>query len=603
MSREIGDKLGVRLSRLVTQNIVATRRSLAPIEARISAAAGQQLIDRAGREVASLHKLVFDAAQEMKSDRPHPALDELLQRVSSGEHQWEGLAGMGQNVAMGALGSAVSNFVFPLTAAINLADRSTPVDANTAALAVAAQLADYSAGDETAGAWGLTAAAFEILVELARNYPDVTDALEMMRRGQLGADDVKTILARTGVPDAYAGAWLALAENPLSAADAALAVLRGNMSQADGLAVAAENGLTADSFNILIGNTGEPPAIEEMLMLNRRGELSDELLTKAILQSRIRNEWIPYVLKLSVEPPSAADVLNALVQGQISESEAETRFKQAGGDPTWFQTAYDSTAESPSPTQLAEMANRGIIPWEGTGPQAVTWLQGFHEGRWKDKWADAFKAIAVYHPPPREIATLVKEGGLSQDQAMALWEQAGLSPDMAHMYWTAAHYNKTTTIHQLAESQITKLYHDLALSRDEAASMLESINWTKIDANYLLDIVDFQREASYLEKAISKINSLYITGKIAWNSASAALATLELPTSQIEALKKTWDLEAEANVKILTAAEVTDAWYYQLMDVNTASDYLQSLGYSAQDAWYLLNIKNKGPIDNFPEPA
>lgn len=603
MSRQPGDKLGPRLASLVLSHTLAMRKGLAPVEAQIRAASTQQLIDRAGREVASLHKLIYDEALKLKGSDVHPALAELLARTGSGEHQWEGLAGLGNNVAMGALGSVVSNFIFPLAGNINLLDRSTPVDANTAASAVAAGILDYGTGDQIAGAWGLRAGDFETLVELARNIPAAAELGDMVNRGLMSEADAITQLARQGIPEEFRGQVLALRLAVLAPADAALAVLRGNMTTQDGYAVAAANGVSSADFDILVGNTGEPPAIEEMVMLNRRGKLSDDLLDTAIRQSRIRDQWIPYVKELGIQPPSTAEVLNALVQGQLSQSEAESRFGQAGGDPTWFATAFASTAESPSPTQLAELANRGVIPWDGTGPGTVSWQQGFLEGRWKDKWAPAFRALAQYRPPPREVATLVREGGMTQDQAMTFWQQAGLPADLAHMYWQAAHYQKTTAVHELAQGEITRLYSDQAISRDEAMKMLESIGWTAVDSDYLLDIVDLQRARSELEAAITKIRSLYIAWKIVAQTATAALAALDVPASQATALIGLWNLERGANVKTLTAAEITDAWYYQLMSPQDAQAALQAIGYTAQDAWLLLNIKNKGPIANYPEPG
>ena len=603
MAHQAGEKLGARLSQLMLTHNLALRRQLAPIEAKIHAASTQQLVDRLGLEVADLFSPITSALLEADPDMD-PAAREFVKSAASGRHQWQAVAGhMVLGGVSGGLSTVLNNYLAPAVQRLVALQPNIHVDQSTAAAAAATGLTSYGDAESDAAQAGFDAANFALLYGLAQNVPSPDQINQLVNRQLIDVSTAFNWLRRNGIPPELLGDILALRQALLDPADAALAVLRGNMSQADGYAAAARQGVGETDFDVLIGNTGEPPAIEEMLMLWRRNEVSTPELERAITQSRIRNEWIPYILKLAIEPPSQADVLNARVQGQISDAEAQKRFAEAGGDPTWYAAAYDSTANSPSPQQLAEMANRGIIPWSGTGPAQATWQQGFLEGRWKDKWESAYKQLAVYHPPPREIATLVKEGGLNQDQAEALWAQAGLPPELVTLYWNAAHYNRTSTVHELAQGEIVKLYNDKAVTRDEATKMLESVNWTATDANWLLDIADLAAERSLLEKGIAKIGSLYQAWKIDRNAASAALATLEVGSAQVEQTIKIWDLERSSNVKVLTAAEITDAWFYQLITPQQAQAMLEQRGYSPYDAWLLLNIKNKGEIADFPPPG
>jgi hypothetical protein len=603
MSREPGDKLGARLSRLTLSHTIAARKALAPIEAKISAAAAQQLIDRAGAEFATLTQPIVHSLIEGHASDMHPDMLRYLERASSGEHQWEAISGNLSMSATSALSSVLSNYLFPATSVLNAVFRNLPVDAQTGAQAVAAGLASYGAGDSNAAVWGTTSDAFGIMYKLSQSIPGGAQLFDLRNRGLISEQELINWLTRAAIPPELVAQIAALRTQLLAPADAALAVLRSNMSQAEGYAVAAANGLTNADFDILIGNTGEPLALEEMLLLWRWGKMDTATLEAGIKQSRVRDEWIPYAKELGIVPPSDAEIINAVIRGQISDAEAQSRWKIAGGDPTWYETAKTSAANPPSPTELAQMARRGLIPWTGTGPNVVSFQQGIYEGDTKDKWEPILRANTTYYPPPREIATLVKEGGMTQDEAIKLWTMAGLTPELAHEYWLAAHYTRTTKIHELAQGEIVKLYSDRAIGRDEAMSMLESVNWTKTDANWLLDISDLSLERSLLEKAISKISALYIAYKITKQTASSALAALDIPASQVTVQLKTWDLERGANIKVLTASEITDAWYYELMSPQEAQNALESIGYTAYDAWLLLNIKNKGKIEGFPQPA
>jgi hypothetical protein len=604
MAREIGDKLGPRLSKLLLNHNLALRTQLAPIEAKIAAAATKVNIDLAGEEIAGLWRPITSAVIAHHGDKMPPELAHLFGRMASGKHQWEAISGNLQMASTSALSSVLSNYLFPITGALNEIAPSLPLDAQTGAAAVAAGLASMDAGVNNAAVWGNTEQAFTYMYQLAQAIPGGAQLFDLFNRGLISDPDLAYWLTRSALPPQLVPAIKALAAQLTDPADAALAVLRNIMTTDDGYKVAAQNGLSNSQFDILVDITGEPPAIEEMVSLNRRGLLSDDLLTTAILQSRIRDQWIPYVKLLGVIPPTGAEVMNALVQGQVSEADALTRWTQAGGDPAWFETAYASTANSPAPVELAEMANRGIIPWQGTGAAVVSWEEGFLEGRWKDKWAPAFQALSVYHPPPREVGTLVKEGGVTQDEAMLYWAQSGMTPDLAHEYWLAAHYSKTATAHALAQSEIIKLYEDQAISRDTAKGMLTGEGWAPGDAEYLLDIADFSVAKAALEGAISKIKGLFVAYKIPSGEAAQALATLEVPASQANQLMAIWGLEQAANLKVLTAAEITDAWFYQIIpDPQDAQAELQAIGYTAHDAWVLLNVKNKALIADYPDPG
>lgn len=603
MARELGDKLGVRLARLVTAHHVAVRQAMAPLEARIRAAGTQQVIDRAGREVAGHYADIIGQLLAADGDMPD-WLSEHLQRTASGTHQWQAIAGVaGLTGITGGLGTIMTNYLAPAVQVLVSASPQLQLDQNAAATAAARNFVSADYGAQLAAQAGFNRGQFDLLYNMALAYPDAGTAQQLLNRGLIDEPGFEALMAWQGYQAEMWPKLAAMAQALISPADAALAVLRGDITADQGTAIAAANGYTAADFDLLVGNTGEPPAMEEMLMLWRRGQISEETLDRAITQSRVRDEWVPVVKLLAVEPPSGADVINALVQGQIDQETAQARWAQSGGDPTWFATAFGSAANSPAPVQLAEMANRGIIPWDGTGPQATSWQQGFYEGRWKDKWAPAYRQLAVYMPPPREVATLVKEGGMTKDEAMAYWQKSGLTPELAAMYYQATGSDTTAALHALSQSQIVKLYSDKAISRDEALAMLEGIDWSPANAEYLLDLADMALAEKMLSSAISKVRGLYIAWKIDKNAAAAALATLEVPASQAQQLLAIWGLEQADNVRTLTPAEITDAWFYQLMPVEQAATMLQQAGYTPYDAWVLLNVKNKGPITGFAQPA
>lgn len=602
MAMRTGDKVGPRLAELIGNYTLAARRHMAPYEAQVHQAANWSNITRMGKEVADHWAPLLRAAADVPDGQLHPAMRTWLRQAASGKHQMHALGGILFGVAQGALGTAISNAVAPIAFEINRTGPNLAPDPGTLAQLVAARTMAWSDLSYWGRGQGLQDAFLQAMMEAAYSVPGAADLLDMLNRGDITEGQAVRMLERSGVHGELIGPVLATRYQLVSPADIALALLRGNIGQAEAEQLAGKQGITPRVLDILTLNTGEPPGIMDMVSLWRRGKISRERLVHAILQSRVRNEWVDAIEMLAVQPPTQEEVLQALVQGEVGQAEASRRFAEAGGDPSWFTSAWQTRANAPSPEQSATMAHRGIIPWSGTGGNAVSYEQAFKEGRWKDKYAPAFRQLSVYLPPPREVTTLAREGAVTEAQAERLWEQHGLSADMAHTYWVSAHYQRTAHVHQLATSEITTLYFDQAITRDQAVSMLESIRWNKADAEWTLDITDLKRARAVHEQAVKKITALYVAHKIDRTEASTALHALDVPNAQAEQIILFATLEREANLKTLTAAEIAQAAIHKLVTIREALTMLEQDGYTPRDAWLYLAVHFKGPLEGVPRP-
>lgn len=602
MAARTGDKVGPRIAELVANYTLAARRHMAPYEARVHQEAQWANYSRAGKEVADHWAPMLRAAASPEDGQIHPDMAAWLKEAASGKHQLKSLGGILFGVASSSLGGAISNAVAPIAFAINRVSPNLAPDPGTLAQLVAAGTLPKSDLSYWGRGQGLQQAFLDDMLEAAYAVPGAADLLDMLNRGDVNEGTVRLALERTGLRRELIGPVIASRFQLLAGADIALALLRGNIDQAAAQQLASKQGITPEVLRLLVENTGEPPGIIDMVGLWRRGKISRERLVRAILQSRVRNEWVDAIELLAVEPPTTEEALQALVQGELTQAEAARRYAEAGGDPTFFETAFKTRANSPAPGQLAEMANRGIIPWDGRGPDATTFSQGFIEGRWKNKWEPAFRKLAVYLPPPREVATLAREGAVTEAQAERLWEEHGLSPELAHTYWRSAHFQRTSAVHELARSEIVKLYFDQAIDRRQALAMLEKLRYPPADANWILDIADLQRARAAHEAAVKKIEQLYVNHKLTREAASSGLHALDIPTGQVDQILLFAELERAANLKTLTAAEIESAWFYNLIGPGEAIKMLENIGYTPLDAWIKLSIRAKGPVPGVRKP-
>lgn len=602
MAARTGDKVGPRIADLVANYTLAARRHMAPYEAQVHQTANWANISRMGKEVADHWAPMLRAAAAVPDDAMHPLMRQFLLEAASGKHQLKSLGGILFGGISSALGGAINNAIAPLAyETIRLNPQLAPDPGTLAQLRAARTI-----NDDDLSWWGraggLNNALLRAMLDAAYAVPGASDVLDILNRGDITEAEATLVLQRSGLRPELVRPVLASRFQLLAGADIALALLRGNIDKAHADQLAAKQGITPDVLNLLTLNTGEPPGIMDMVSLWRRGKISRDRLVRAILQSRVRDEWVDAIELLAVQPPTTEEALQALVQGELTQPEAQRRYAEAGGDPTFFETAYKTRANSPAPGQLAEMANRGIIPWDGRGPDVTTFSQGFVEGRWKNKWEPAFRRLAIYLPPPREVATLAREGAVTEAQAERLWEEHGLSPELAHTYWVSAHFQRTSHVHELARTEVTTLYFDQAIDHKQALAMLAKLRYPPADAEWILDITDLRRARAVHEAAIKKIVARYTSYKIDRTEASTALHQLDVPTAQTDQIILFAELEREANLKTLTAAEIESAWFYSLVTTKEALKMLENDGYTPLDAWIKLSIRAKGPVPGVRRP-
>lgn len=418
----LGDKLGPRLVQLLVDANLRSRGALAAHEARVRQVGTQALIDRAGEEVANLWRPLIAEAIATNGDDMHPTMLRHLQRMSSGAHQWEALAGHLAASGTGTLSQSLGNALFPTTALINRSGRFTPVDAQTGAAAVAAGLAPYGEGDANAANYGYIPNAFRLMVDLAQNVPPPTIIGDLLNRGLIDGGRADYWVQRSALPSELHQPVLALRRQLLSPADAALAVLRGVIPHKEGETIAARSGLDPGDFAILVADTGEPLGLMQLLEAYRRGFIDDKQLENGILQSRVRNEWIPVAKQLRYAPVPTADAVDAALRGHLGWDAAQKIAEQNGIEPSQFAVLRANAGSPPADMQLLELWRRGVI-----GEAEVD--EGLRTGRLRDQWIGPIKALRDERLPTADAIDAWLRGHLTRGQAEAIVRENGLAAE------------------------------------------------------------------------------------------------------------------------------------------------------------------------------
>ena len=399
-----------------------------------------------------------------------------------------------------------------------------------------------------------------------------------------------------------------LPSTPLSPEQLADMTVRHIVDLAGATSYARESGIQDADFKRLVEQAGEGLGVQQLAEALRRqfipeGGTGPDVVSfeQGIAESHVFDKYGPLIKRLATADPTPADALDALLEGQLTEDVARDLFTRFGGNPDHFKWLFNTRGSAPTPLELSEMANRGIIPWDGEGPDVVSDHQGFLEGPWRNKWEEPYRQLAVYRPPARTIVAMIGHGSITDDQALSWFRDLGLDQVTAQAMLTDAHHQKLQATKDLAKGDVEQLYQDQVITPEQATQMLRDLDYSAEEAAFILQLVNVRQAVALENQATSRIHTLYVARKLAKQDASTALDALSVTPARRDQLFAAWDVERDNNVKVLTAAEIASAYFFHIIDQDTATQELQAIGYDERDAWILLSVRMHGPQPNPPE--
>lgn len=489
--------------------------------------------------------------------------------------------------------------------------RITPADL---AEAVLRSYVTHSDGEARAARQGIDAGEFKTLTLLAGDGIGPQQAAEALRRKIIdergtGPDSTsyEQAIAESRLHNKWGPVLFDLTRALMSVPSAAEAVVRGFLAHDHGAAVAKLNGVSEADFAILVNLAGDAPSPTQLAEALRRGVIPRDSgsaekpgFVQGIQQGRLADKWVPMIEALSRLWPTPTDALEARLVGQVSTEESKRLYERFGGDLTYWQLLFDTRGEAPSPLELGVLANRGDIPWDGKGPTVTSFEQGFNEGRWRNKWIDAYRKLARYRVPESTATMFLAHGVIDDHEAADLLRKNGMDDRTIRMYLDEAHLESYSDYRGATVQMVLQAYHDQLITAAQALPILEGFHVTPSAARFMLDFEDAQRAFAAVQNAISRIRTLYAARKITIQTARNALDEVGVDSASVADIIKSWQVENSISVKVLTEAQIADAWAIGLLTDKEAFTELENIGYTPFDAWVVLSLKAKAPLPNKP---
>jgi hypothetical protein len=576
-----GAKVGVRIAGLVSQSIVHTHSKLLHIKHKLAMMIFSDISDIISEEV---HQGVGSIIRQLHSDLPDESIANPLLKFMATQHgQLQAVAGTMASASglFSSVGEVINNELSPSVRGLLASNPHMLPDTGTIANLAARGLAQINDAVSSIAQQGIDTGWGNALVKMNEAFPDSGTMLDMVRRGLIGRDNFIEWSHRSGMTASTAEAVLGLLNVPLSPADAALAVLRGNIDMGTALKHAAAYGVDAGDFQILIDNTGEPLGLMELLEARRRGFIDDARLTRGIIQSRIRNEWVDVAKAIAFSPMSTADAVNAVVQNHLTQAQASAIASQNGLEPGAFDTLVQTAGEPLSRTEMEQLYNRGQV----TEAQVK---QALNESRLKPKYTDLAFQLHVKLLPIRNLAEAVEYGVMPMHAAVQEAMKNGYSEADATTLIQAASARKLQTYRHGIVTAAESLYVDNALSLDDAMAVAKDAGFNDAEATAIFKGAEYKRQARMLSAAVSAVRSKYIMHHLDQPTASSLLDGIGIISGHRDELIAIWSIERSANVATLTEAQIIKAYKKGTIQSDETITRLQQKGFSDADISILM---------------
>lgn len=462
---------------------------------------------------------------------------------------------------------------------------------------------------------GIGAAEFAVLADLAGDAPGPQQLATALRRGLIprkgtgpGSTSFEQGISESRLHDKWSPMIEQLAAQLLTPADAASAVVRNFISRESGLGLAGKQGLDAATFETLVHLSGDAPGPQQLAEALRRGLIPADgagagstSFNQGIAEGRLADKWAPVIKGLAQLWPTPVDALDASLKGQISAAEGRRLYQMLGGDLQFYDWLLASIGDSPTPLEAATLAARGIIAEHGLGPGVLSYDQAVKESRYRNKWGPAYRKLSEHIPPPSTVVSMLAHRNIDTATAHQLLIQNDMTPQLAAAYISEAEYEAISDYRGLTQAAVTGMYVAHILTRQQALDLLDVLHVSKAAAGLLLDYADMRYVIDSVNKSVQRIATLFTGRKISIQTAKDALTRLQIDATAAEALIEDWELQAAANVKILSESQIVDAWYLQVLTQAEAVNALGAIGYTPFDAWVLLSNKAKGPLPGRPK--
>ena len=333
-------------------------------------------------------------------------------------------------------------------------------------------------------------------------------------------------------------------------------------------------------------NERHPEAVRsptQLAQLVVRGFVDRDAAIAEAKRSGLAEDKFTAVLDASKPYLAPADLAQLVVRNFMTVQAAEQEAAFSGVDADRFHLLTQIAADAPGPQDLAVALRRGILPEDSPSEDTPSFAGGIREGRLADKWIPMIKALSVQWPTPADALDARLEGQISDAEALTLYQRFGGDPQYFELLFNTRG-NAPTPVEAL----------DL-LNRGiipERGTGPQSVSYEQafLEGPWRDKWLDpFLALREYVTPPRSVV-AMVRDGAYTDAQAAAALAKSGMNETDIAAYIAEAHHVAAATSKDLTQTVVIQLYTNRLISRDDAHGLLVALGYSDDNATYLIEL-------------
>jgi hypothetical protein len=238
-----------------------------------------------------------------------------------------------------------------------LETRRVPLSAADAADMVQRGIIGEAEGRRIAAWGGMQSGDFDLLAQASGQALALQDLLFLYRRGKIDKSRLEHGIRQGNTRNEWIPEAEMLGVIPMSTADAIAAAVQNQLPVTQARQIALENGLEPAHFDPLLNTAGDPLSRSEMVQLWNLGEVAQSDVEQALREGRLKNKYIPDVLKLRryIWPPDTVRSLYA--RGVIDQARALRGLADYGMN-TEDSAAYLAAAQSDKMAPVKDLTEK-----------------------------------------------------------------------------------------------------------------------------------------------------------------------------------------------------------------------------------------------------
>lgn len=408
-------------------------------------------------------------------------------------------------------------------------------------------------------------------------------ALDLWNRGEINEERVTLALLQSRLKPEWTGDFKKLRVQLLQIADLAQMVVQSVLDEPEATRRAGMLGLDAADFHKVVRLAGDPPGPQTVLQMWNRGYITEEEATLALLQSRLKPEWIEQFKELRFDPATTTQAASAVVRERITIDAGLEIAAQNGVSEQAFRLIVDELGRPIGNQQAVTLYKRGQF----TRAQVQEVVA---RSNVRTQYLDAVIELGTKYPTITQTKALLQTGALPDSVARDVLTKEGYTPDVVEGVIAAGHGVKLAGSRQLTQAAIEAEYKSRGVDQAETRTLLHGIGYDDSDVDLLIGLWDYQAGKAFRDAVVGVVKARYLQADIDEPTASGLLDKVGIPPDQRDAYLQLWTFDLQANPTLLTLAQLTAAYKAKLIDQQQFRDYLPRLRYQEPEISWLVAL-------------